>query len=302
MKESKKNVTESVTDEIETLEDNFRTLDKNMQAEPKEPDIYSAKLPIIIEELRSQDKQVVSEDEWYKYTALACVPIAGAVYMLLQGSETNLNKRNYFLAAFKTNIVYSAVFIIISVLIFLSGNHIGKKNAYTHRQEVVSQEQTVATEDTTSGEIPDVTYSSGSTFDFELDGVKMSYPITAKQLKDSGYTYLAQASLPYQQAVLSSYSNTSSGTKTALTITLSDTPQDEVKCSEMQINFSDRTDFLGLKKLSGIDKARSVFVAAKEDVTDFDESTQTGSVVYSTGTFRVTVSLKNGTVSSVTIR
>ena len=32
-----------------------------MQAEQKEPDIYSAKLPIIIEELRSQDKQVVSE-------------------------------------------------------------------------------------------------------------------------------------------------------------------------------------------------------------------------------------------------
>ena len=31
MKESKKNVTESVTDEIETLEDNFRSLDKNRQ-------------------------------------------------------------------------------------------------------------------------------------------------------------------------------------------------------------------------------------------------------------------------------
>ena len=41
---------------------------------------------------------------------------------------------------------------------------------------------------------------------------------------------------------------------------------------------------------------------AKEDVTDFDEGTQTGSVVYNTGTFKVTVSLKNGTVSSVTIR
>ena len=293
MKESKKNVTESVTDEIETLEDNFRSLDKNMQAEQKEPDIYSAKLPIILEELRSQDKQVVSEEEWYKYTALACVPFAGAVYMLLQGSETNLNKRNFFLASFKTNLVYSVVFIIISVLIFLSGNHIGKKNSYT-------QEQTVAT-DTTSSEIPDVTYSSNSTFDFELDGVKMSYPITAMQLKNSGYTYLAQASLPYQQAVLSSYSNTS-GTKAALTVTLSDTPQDEVKCSEMQINFSDRTDFLGLNKQSGIDKARRVFATAKEDVTDFDEGTQTGSVVYNTGTFKVTVSLKNGTVSSVTIR
>lgn len=197
--------------------------------------------------------------------------------------------------------MYSAVFIIISVIIFLSGNHIGKKNAYTDRQESVSQEQTVETEHVTSGEIPDVTYSSSSTFDFELDGVKMSYPITAKKLKDSGYTYLAQASLPYQQAVLSSYSN-SSGTKAALTITLSDTPQDEVKCSEMQINFSDRTDFLGLNKQSGIDKARSVFAAAKEDVTDFDDATQTGSVVYSTGTYKVTVSLKNGTVSSVTIR
>lgn len=42
MKESKKNMTESVTDEIETLEDNFRSLDKNMQAEQKEPDIYNS--------------------------------------------------------------------------------------------------------------------------------------------------------------------------------------------------------------------------------------------------------------------
>lgn len=66
-------VTESVTDEIETLEDNFRSLDKNMQAEQKEPDIYSAKLPIILEELRSQDKQVVSEEEWYKvYSTCLC--------------------------------------------------------------------------------------------------------------------------------------------------------------------------------------------------------------------------------------
>ena len=45
-----------------------------------------------------------------------------------------------------------------------------------------------------------------------------------------------------------------------------------------------------------------VFATAKEDVTDFDEGTQTGSVMYSTGTFKVTVSLKNGKVSSVTIR
>lgn len=101
MKDSRKNVTESVTSEIGMLENNFKELDKNMQAEQKEPDIYSAKLPIIIEELRSQDKQVVSEEDWYKYTALACVPVAGAVYMLLQGSETNLNKRNFFLAALK---------------------------------------------------------------------------------------------------------------------------------------------------------------------------------------------------------
>lgn len=87
MKDSRKNVTESVTSEIGILEDNFKELDKNMQAGQKDPDIYSAKLPIIIEELRSQDKQVVSEDEWYKYTALTTVPVAGAVYMMLQGEE-----------------------------------------------------------------------------------------------------------------------------------------------------------------------------------------------------------------------
>lgn len=142
MKDSRNNVTESVTSEIGILEDNFKEFDKNMQAEQKEPDIYSAKLPIIIEELRSQDKQVVSEDEWCKYTALASVPVAGAVYMLLQGAEKNLNKKNYCLAAFKTNLVYTAVFIIIALILIFTGRYIGK-NSVSSEKAVVSDERNI---------------------------------------------------------------------------------------------------------------------------------------------------------------
>lgn len=131
----------------------------------------------------------------------------------------------------------------------------------------------------------------------------MTYPVTAGQLKSTGYTYMSQASQPHSQALMTSYANSKSGTKVALTITLSDTSQDDIKCSEMQVNFSDNTEFLGLNKKSDVSKVKSVFSSAdKEDITDFNENTKTGSIVYSIETLKITVSMKNGAVSSVTIK
>lgn len=316
MKEDK-NVTDSVTPDIADTADNLKELSKNTQKEVK-PDIYASKLPLIIEELRSQDKQVVKEQDWYKYTALTTVPAAGAVYMMLQGEEKNLNKKNYCLAAFKTNLAYTVVFIIIALILFFTGRYSGKCSVSSEKA-VVSDERNIDDdmhEDITnvsernsvssSDEIKQSEYyaynESSKTLDITVDGVKMTYPVTAKQLKSTGYTYMSQASQPHSQALMSSYSS-KSGTKIALTITLSDTAQDEVKCSEMQVNFSSNTEFLGLTNKSDIDKVRSVFVSAdKEDISDYSDSTKTGSIVYSVGIFKISVSFKNGAVSSVTIK
>lgn len=317
MKEDSKAVTDSVTEDITSIEENMLKLSKTQKKEIK-PDVYAEKLPVIIEELRSQDKQVVKEQDWYKYTALTTVPATGAVYMMLQGDEKNLNKKNYCLAAFKTNLVYTAVFIIIALLLFFTGRYTGKSNVSSEKA-VVSDERNIDDdmhEDITnvsernsvssSDEIKQSEYyaynESSKTLDITVEGVKMTYPVTAKQLKDTGYTYMSQASQPHSQALMSSYSS-KSGTKIALTITLSDTAQDEVKCSEMQVNFSSNTEFLGLTNKSDIDKVRSVFVSAdKEDISDYSDSTKTGSIVYSVGIFKISVSFKNGAVSSVTIK
>lgn len=316
MKEDK-NVTNSVTPDIADIADNLKELSKNTQKKVK-PDIYASKLPVIIEELRSQDKQIVKEQDWYKYTALTTVPVAGAVYMMLQGEEKNLNKKNYCLAAFKTNLVYTAVFIIIALLLFFTGRYTGKSNVSSEKA-VVSDERNIDNdmhEDITnvsernsissSDEIKQSEYyaynESSKTLDITVDGVKMTYPVTAKQLKSTGYTYMSQASQPHSQALMSSYSSTS-GTKIALTITLSDTAQDEVKCSEMQVNFAANTEFLGLTNKSDIGKVRSVFATVdKEDITDYSDSSKTGNIVYSVGIFKISVSFKNGAVSSVTIK
>lgn len=315
MKEDK-NVTDSVTPDIADIANNLKELSKNTQKKVK-PDIYASKLPVIIEELRSQDKQIVKEQDWYKYTALTTVPVAGAVYMMLQGEEKNLNKKNYCLAAFKTNLVYTAVFIIIALLLFFTGRYTG--NNVSSEKAVVSDERNIDDdmhEDITnvsernsissSDEIKQSEYyaynESSKTLDITVDGVKMTYPVTAKQLKSTGYTYMSQASQPHSQALMSSYSS-KSGTKIALTITLSDTAQDEVKCSEMQVNFAANTEFLGLTNKSDIGKVRSVFVSAdKEDITDYSDSSKTGNIVYSVGIFKISVSFKNGAVSSVTIK
>ena len=318
MKEDK-NVTDSVTPDIADIADNLKELSKNTQKKVK-PDIYASKLPVIIEELRFKDKQVVDEKDWYKYTALTTVPAAGAVYMMLQGDEKNLNKKNYCLAAFKTNLVYTAVFIIIASLLFFTGRYAGKCSVSSEK-DVVLDERNID-DDMHENDITDVSEhnslsssetikqsehyaynESSKTLDITVNGVKMTYPVTAKQLKSAGYTYMSQASQPHSQALMSSYSSTS-GTKIALTITLSDTAaQDEVKCSEMQVNFSSNTEFLGLTKKSDIDKVRSVFATAdKEDITDYSDSSKTGNIVYSVGIFKISVSFKNGAVSSITIK
>lgn len=316
MKEDSKAVTDSVTEDITSIEENMLKLSKTKKKEVK-PDVYADKLPVIIEELRSQDKQIVKEQDWYKYTVLTTVPVAGAVYMMLQGEEKNLNKKNYCLAAFKTNLVYTAVFIIIALLLFFTGRYTG--NNVSSEKAVVSDERNIDDdmhEDITnvsernsissSDEIKQSEYyaynESSKTLDITVDGVKMTYPVTAKQLKSTGYTYMSQASQPHSQALMSSYSS-KSGTKIALTITLSDTAQDEVKCSEMQVNFAANTEFLGLTNKSDIGKVRSVFVSAdKEDITDYSDSTKTGSIVYNVGIFKISVSFKNGAVSSITIK
>lgn len=315
MKEDK-NVTDSVTPDIADIADNLKELSKNTQKKVK-LDIYASKLPVIIEELRSQDKQIVKEQDWYKYTALTTVPVAGAVYMMLQGEEKNLNKKNYCLAAFKTNLVYTAVFIIIALLLFFTGRYTG--NNVSSEKAVVSDERNI--DDDMHEDITDVSEhnslsssetikqseyyaynESSKTLDITVDGVKMTYPMTAKQLKSTGYTYMSQASQPHSQALMSSYSS-KSGTKIALTITLSDTAQDEVKCSEMQVNFAANTEFLGLTNKSDIGKVRSVFATVdKEDITDYSDSSKTGNIVYSVGIFKISVSFKNGAVSSVTIK
>ena len=317
MKEDSKAVTDSVTEDITSIEENMLKLSKTQKKKIK-PDVYAEKLPVIIEELRSQDKQIVKEQDWYKYTALTTVPVAGAVYMMLQGEEKNLNKKNYCLAAFKTNLAYTVVFIIIALILFFTGRYAGKCSVSSEKA-VVSDERNIDDdmhEDITnvsernsvssSDEIKQSEYyaynESSKTLDITVDGVKMTYPVTAKQLKSTGYTYMSQASQPHSQALMSSYSS-KSGTKIALTTTLSDTAQDEVKCSEMQVNFSSNTEFLGLTNKSDIDKVRSVFVSAdKEDITDYSDSTKTGSIVYSVGIFKISVSFKNGAVSSVTIK
>ncbi len=284
--------------------------------------MYASKLPGIIEELRMQNKQFVEEKDWYKYTAFTCVPIVGAVYMLLQGDEKNLNKKNFCFAAFKINLAYTAALIAICIALFFAGNFVGKTSAVSNRvsagQEMdVSDSQTETEYTQTSSQIitknnmsddtdmsKEYTYNSDKkTFVFTLDGVSMTYPVTAGQLKSTGYTYMSQASQPHSQAIMTSYANSKSGTKVALTITLSDTLQDDIKCSEMQVNFSDNTEFLGLNKKSDVSKVKSVFSSSdKEDITDFNESTKTGSIVYSIETLKITVSIKNGAVSSVTIK
>lgn len=306
-----KNVTDSVTPDIADIADNLKELSKNTQKEVK-PDIYASKLPVIIEELRFKDKQVVEEKDWYKYTALTCVPFAGAVYMMLQGDEQNINKRNFCLAAFKSNLVYSAAFIVLCVILIFAGNSAGRAkvnnkagkeiDAVTDEEQITQASGSIKTSDLDNSK--NYAYDSASkSFEFRLDDVSMTYPVTVKQLKADGYTYMSQASQPHSQALMTSYANSKTGTKVALTITLSDTSQDDMKCSEMQVKFADKTEFLGLTKGSDVEKVKSTFADAdKEDITDYSESTKTGSIVYSFGTIKISVSIKNGTVSSVTIR
>lgn len=319
MKENNENVTDSVTDDIQTISDNMKQLAENTPKNVVKPDVYASKLPLIIEELRADDKQTVEEKEWYRYVALSETPVAGAIYMLMQGDEKNRNKKNFCMAAFKVNIVYTFVVILISVVLFIAGTAIGRQQADT-ANKIISEEHSEKMTDEDMQNVSSLSqghaidndskniteyyvYNEDSkTLDFILDGVEMNYPVTAKQLKTIGYTYMSQVSQPYSQAVISSYGSPS-GTKAALTIALTDLPQDDVKCSEMQVDFGSKTEMLGLDRNSDVDRIRSVFAGAdKEDMTEYNESTKTGSVAYTVGSLKLSVSLKNGIVSSIKIK
>lgn len=319
MKENNENVTDSVTDDIQTISDNMKQLAENKQKKSVKPDVYASKLPLIIEELRADNKQTVEEKEWYRYVALSETPVAGAIYMLMQGDEKNRNKKNFCMAAFKVNIVYTFVVILISAAIFIAGTAIGRQQADT-ANKVISEGQSENMTDDDMQKVSSLSpghaidndskntteyyvYNEDSkTLDFTLDGVEMNYPVTAKQLKTIGYTYMSQVSQPYSQAVISSYGSPS-GTKAALNIALTDLPQDDVKCSEMQVDFGSKTEMLGLDRNSDVDRIRSVFAGAdKEDMTEYNESTKTGSVAYTVGSLKLSVSLKNGIVSSIKIK
>lgn len=319
MKENNENVTDSVTDDIQTISDNMKQLAENKQKKSVKPDVYASKLPLIIEELRADDKQTVEEKEWYRYVALSETPVAGAIYMLMQGDEKNRNKKNFCMAAFKVNIVYTFVVIFISVVLFIAGTAIGRQQADTANKNISEEHSEKMTDedmqnvsslsqghaiDNDSKNITEyyVYNEDSQTIDFILDGVEMNYPVTAKQLKANGYTYMSQVSQPYSQAVISSYGSPS-GTKAALNIALTDLPQDDVKCSEMQVDFGSKTEMLGLDRNSDVDRIRSVFAGAdKEDMTEYNESTKTGSVAYTVGSLKLSVSLKNGIVSSIKIK
>ena len=61
MKENNETVTDSVTDDIQTISDNMKQLAENTPKNVVKPDVYASKLPLIIEELRADDKQTVEE-------------------------------------------------------------------------------------------------------------------------------------------------------------------------------------------------------------------------------------------------
>lgn len=64
-----------------------------------------------------------------------------------------------------------------------------------------------------------------------------------------------------------------------------------------------RQNFWDWDKDADVSRVKSVFADAdKEDMTDYNESIKTGSVAYTVGSLKLSVSLKNGTVSSIKIK
>ena len=255
--------------------------------------------PELVDELRNENRQCVSTNDWYRYSIMTVIPFAGAFYFAAH-KEKNKNKNSYAKAAMAVNVVMSVIVVLVIAIVIAVSSSVKKSSGADNSAEDVTDSVTYEQPVPENERITAFSYDSAENIiRFEFNKKTMKYPLDVKDLTDAGFTYVSQTASPFSASkVTQSYEDAN---KSSVLVSV-DTSKGET-CENIAVQLNKGTSCFSLTSDSDYEAAKKVFKdAASTDTSEYNAESRNGIVYFIFGRYKAGVSLKNNIVSSVMIK
>ena len=260
-------------------------------------DTEKIQLAELVDELRNENRQCVSTNDWYRYSIMTVIPFAGAFYFAAH-KEKNKNKNSYAKAAMAVNVVMSVIVVLVIAIVIAVSSSVKKSSGADNPAEDVTDSVTYEqpVPENEDERITAFSYDSAENIiRFEFNKKTMN----VKDLTDAGFTYVSQTASPFSASkVTQSYEDAN---KSSVLVSV-DTSKGET-CENIAVQLNKGTSCFSLTSDSDYEAAEKVFKdAASKDTSEYNAESRNGVVYFIFGRYKAGVSLKNNTVSSVMIK
>lgn len=262
-------------------------------------DTEKIQLAELVDELRNENRQCVSTNDWYRYSIMTVIPFAGAFYFAAH-KEKNKNKNSYAKAAMAVNVVMSVIVVLVIAIVIAVSSSVKKSSGADNSAEDVTDSVTYEQPVPENERITAFSYDSAENIiRFEFNKKTMKYPLDVKDLTDAGFTYVSQTASPFSASkVTQSYEDAN---KSSVLVSV-DTSKGET-CENIAVQLNKGTSCFSLTSDSDYEAAKKVFKdAASTDTSEYNAESRNGIVYFIFGRYKAGVSLKNNIVSSVMIK
>lgn len=262
-------------------------------------DTEKIQLAELVDELRNENRQCVSTNDWYRYSIMTVIPFAGAFYFAAH-KEKNKNKNSYAKAAMAVNVVMSVIVVLVIAIVIAVSSSVKKSSGADNSAEDVTDSVTYEQPVPENERITAFSYDSAENIiRFEFNKKTMKYPLDVKDLTDAGFTYVSQTASPFSASkVTQSYEDAN---KSSVLVSV-DTSKGET-CENIAVQLNKGTSCFSLTSDSDYEAAKKVFKdAASTDTSEYNAESRNGIVYFIFGRYKAGVSLKNNLVSSVMIK
>ena len=262
-------------------------------------DTEKIQLAELVDELRNENRQCVSTNDWYRYSIMTVIPFAGAFYFAAH-KEKNKNKNSYAKAAMPVNVVMSVIVVLVIAIVIAVSSSVKKSSGADNSAEDVTDSVTYEQPVPENERITAFSYDSAENIiRFEFNKKTMKYPLDVKDLTDAGFTYVSQTASPFSASkVTQSYEDAN---KSSVLVSV-DISKGET-CENIAVQLNKGTSCFSLTSDSDYEAAKKVFKdAASTDTSEYNAESRNGIVYFIFGRYKAGVSLKNNIVSSVMIK
>lgn len=297
-------------------------LTPNMLPDSLKNDKEEKQLARIVTELRAENKQAVFKKEWYIYSLMSAIPVAGLIFFAAKKHEKNENKKNFAKAGFVINLILSIVILLTAgvILYFSLGGKATLPKKHTEKVTEATVKETEVAESSSavrttssnaaSGTAPtspvkktepvkSYSYDKNSkTFTFELNGNTFKYPVAAASIKDLGYIYVSNT-LSSETTTLDMYTD---AYKSTIMVKYNAKAGNTSDCYALAAELKEGSTFMGLSTRTDYAALREAFKNADREVqSDYRSDTGTGIIQYMFGDRRISVTMDTGYVTGASI-